>query len=229
VTAPRAITLDLDDTLWPIAPVIARAEQALHRWLLDHAPEVAHRFDVEAMRQLRDEVAGQRPDWAHDFTRIRHHSISLALQQCGHDPALADAAFQAFYAARNELELFPGVEQALQRLAERFPLLALTNGNADLSRLPIGRLFVGTVSAREFGVGKPDARIFHAACARLGCAPPEVLHVGDDWALDVLGARAAGMQVAWLRHAEAPAPVAGTDGVWVIDHLQQLVQVLITD
>ena len=34
----KAITLDLDDTLWPIWPTIERAEKALHDWLSEHAP-----------------------------------------------------------------------------------------------------------------------------------------------------------------------------------------------
>ena len=37
----RAITLDLDDTLWPIWPTIARAEGALQQWLADNAPATA--------------------------------------------------------------------------------------------------------------------------------------------------------------------------------------------
>jgi FMN hydrolase / 5-amino-6-(5-phospho-D-ribitylamino)uracil phosphatase len=217
----RAITLDLDDTLWPIAPVIEQAEQALHAWLQRHAPAVVERYDIEALRLLRDEVARDRPEWAHDFTRIRHTSIGLALQHCGEDPALADAAFEAFFDARNQLQPYPGVDEALQRLAAHYPLLAVTNGNADLMRLSIGRHFQGVLSARTFGIGKPDAGIFHEACRRLGCASAAVLHVGDDWALDVLGARRAGLHSAWLRHphADEPCDVADT---WVITHLREL-------
>ena len=37
----EAVVLDLDDTLWPIAPVINRAEKALARWIVDNAPAVA--------------------------------------------------------------------------------------------------------------------------------------------------------------------------------------------
>ncbi len=59
-------------------------------------------------------------------------------------------------------------------------------------------LFAGSVSARDAGVAKPDGRIFAAAASRLGLAPEQVLHVGDDPALDVLGALAAGMQAVWV-------------------------------
>jgi putative hydrolase of the HAD superfamily len=216
----RAITLDLDDTLWPIAPVIEQAEAALHAWLARHAPAVAERFDTEALRLLRDDVARDHPDWAHDFTRIRHVSIGIALQRCGHDPLMADAAFAAFFEARNTLQPYPGVPEALARLAARWPLLALTNGNADLSRQPFGRHFRGTVSAREFG-------IFLEAARRLGVAPNEVLHVGDDWLLDVQGARAAGCHTAWIRHPHAQPPAEGTAGTWVVGGLVELTERLL--
>lgn len=219
---PRAITFDLDDTLWPIAPVIERAEAELHAWLGRHAPQVAQRYDIQALRLLRDEVARDRPEWAHDFTRIRHYSLSLALQECGHDAALADAAFAAFFEVRNQLEPFEGVDQALAALSARWPLLALTNGNADLARLPLGRHFQGTVSAREFGMGKPDRRIFAEACRRLGCEPGEVLHVGDDWRLDVQGALDAGLRAVWLRHPHMPLPEAGAGSVPLIGHVREL-------
>jgi putative hydrolase of the HAD superfamily len=57
------------------------------------------------------------------------------------------------------------------------------------------------VSAHEFGVGKPDPRIFHAAASSTGFTAQEVLHIGDDVALDVAGALAVGMQTAWVNRA----------------------------
>ncbi|MDB5930798.1 MAG: HAD-superfamily hydrolase subfamily variant 3, partial [Polaromonas sp.] len=38
LTLVKAVTLDLDDTLWPIWPTIERAEKALNGWLAAHAP-----------------------------------------------------------------------------------------------------------------------------------------------------------------------------------------------
>lgn len=203
----RAITLDLDDTLWPIAPAIDRAEAVLHAWLGERALNTAARFDVAALRAKRDEVARLRPEIAHDFTLVRHESLRLALEESGDDPALSREAFEVFFAARHELEFYPEVEHAIQRLASRYPLMALSNGNADIARTALGPWFSGAISAREFGVGKPDARIFHEACRRLGCDPGQVLHVGDDLALDVEGAHAAGLHTFWLRR-EGCGPVA---------------------
>jgi len=208
--AVRALTLDLDDTLWPIGPAIARAEATLHGWLRQEAPMTAQRFDVPALRALRDAVSGEAPAIAHDFSAVRRESLRRALAAAGDDAALADAAFDVFFAARHdELELYPEVADALARLAARFPLFALSNGNADIGRTAAGPWFRGALSAREFGIGKPDPRIFHEACRRLGCAPGEVLHVGDDLVLDVHGARSAGLQATWLRRP----PCEPADGI----------------
>lgn len=204
----RAITLDLDDTLWPIAPVIRRAESVLHDWLLQHAPATATRFPVEAMRALRSEFGRRHPERAHDLTWLRLEATRHALRESGDDPALAQPAFDLFFAERQKVEFYADAAAALARLAARYPILALTNGNADLHETGLSRWLVGAVGARECGVAKPDARIFQAACERLGVQPAQVLHVGDDWRLDIVGARAAGMHTAWVRReaGEGPAP-----------------------
>ena len=209
--AIKALTLDLDDTLWPVSPAIERAEAELHVWLGRHASATAQRFDSRALRELREAVAVERPEWAHDFTRMRHESLARALRLAGDDPALADPAFDVFFAARNRVELFDDAMPALEALSRRWPIVALTNGNADLRGIGLASYFTATVSAREFGVGKPDARIFHEACRRLSAQPHEVLHIGDDWALDVVGAHRAGLRSAWVRRgSDATVPIDGT-------------------
>lgn len=207
----RALTLDLDDTLWPIWPAIVRAEEAVHAWLGQHAPRCAERYPLVAMRALRERVARDHPHLAHDFSEQRRLSLLEALRESGEDPSHADAAYEVFYAGRNQVELYPDVPDALARLAARFPIAALTNGNADLQRIGLQPHFVFSLGAREHGAAKPDPGIFLAACERLGCAPHEVLHIGDDAELDVLGARGAGLRTAWInrtgsrwRHRHAP-------------------------
>ena len=90
-------------------------------------------------------------------------------------------------------------------------MVALSNGNANIERIGIKHFFRASVNAQEFGVSKPDARIFHAAAGAVDVDPANVLHIGDDAGLDVLGALNAGMQTAWLNregiewsHPETP-------------------------
>lgn len=201
----RAITLDLDDTLWPIWPTIARAEAVLHAWLQQQAPATAARLgDAQQLRNVRERIVALRPDLQHDLSALRRESIRLALTEAGDDPALAEPAFELFLAERQRVDLFDDVHEALDRLAARFPVVALTNGNADVARVGLGRYFRHSLSAREFGVAKPDVRIFHAAAVHAGAPSEAVLHVGDDAHLDVHGALQAGMQAVWVnRHAGA--------------------------
>jgi putative hydrolase of the HAD superfamily len=196
---PTALTLDLDDTLWPIWPTIARAERAVQDWLLQAAPATVARHDAKAMRALRDGLLRQRPELAADLSALRRESIRAALLAAGDDPALAEPAFEVFFAERQRVELFDDALPALQRLAQRWPIVGITNGNADLDRVGLSRYFIGCLSARSFGVGKPDAAIFHAACSQLGAEPARVLHIGDDPALDVDGALDAGLRAAWVQ------------------------------
>jgi 2-haloalkanoic acid dehalogenase type II len=204
--APRAITLDLDDTLWPIWPVIEKAEAALHDFLCERCPKTAEAFPIPRMRELRERIALEHPQFAHDFTRQRKLSLAHALRTAGEDEIHVEDAFTAFYAARNRIEFYPDAMFALQRLAARWPVVALTNGNADLARIGIAHHFRACVTARESGHAKPDAPIFHAACERLGVAAHEVLHVGDDPLLDVHGAREAGMRTCWINRRNEAWP-----------------------
>ncbi len=201
----KAISLDLDDTLWPIWPTIARAEQALKTWLGEHAPMTAALFgNAEALREIREHVLLARQDLGHDMSALRRESIRLALHRAGDDSLLADEAYEVFFAERNRVDLYDDALHALEYLSARFPLVALSNGNADLKRVGIDHFFRAAISAREFGVGKPDARIFVAAAGAAEVDPSAVLHVGDDALLDVLGACNAGMQTAWINRGDHP-------------------------
>jgi putative hydrolase of the HAD superfamily len=128
------------------------------------------------------------------------------LRSAGDDEIHAEDAFTAFYAARNCIEFYPDALDALDRLAARWPIAALTNGNADLEKIGIADRFRVFVAAREAGHAKPDAPIFHAACTRLGLHPHEVLHIGDDPLLDVAGASWAGMRTCWINRRQESWP-----------------------
>lgn len=193
-----AVTLDLDDTLWPVLPALERADQAVDAWLRQHHPEVARAWPVTAMRELRARVAAERLDLAHDFTTQRQLTMQHAFAACGVEVAPIDALWEIYFAARNSVELYPDSLPALQRIAARVPLVSLTNGNADLQRIGIHTHFAHHVCARDSGTAKPDARIFQAAADCLGVAPRHILHVGDDPAMDMAGARDAGLRTAWI-------------------------------
>ncbi|QHI96647.1 HAD-IA family hydrolase [Xylophilus rhododendri] len=195
----QAVTLDLDDTLWPVWPAIERAEAVLHEFLQQHAPATAQLFgDAKALRLIRNQVGEEMPELQHDLSELRRESIRRALRQAGDDPTLAEAGFDLFFAERQRVDFYADAIDSLERMAARWPLVALSNGNADIHTVGIGHLFKAKIGAREFGRAKPDAHIFHAAAALAEVPSQTVLHVGDDAALDIVGALGAGMQAAWV-------------------------------
>lgn len=192
----RAITLDLDDTLWPVKPVLLHAEQVMRDWLRPRAPR-AEQALAEGRYRIED-IRRKHPDQSHDMGWIRRQLLTTVLLACSEDPALADLAFDIFLAARQQVQPWPDVAEVLAVWAKRYRIAALTNGNADIYRTPLGTYFTASISASQFGVAKPDARIFHAACEALDVPPQQTLHIGDDWVLDVRGAREAGLHAVWL-------------------------------
>ena len=209
-----AISLDLDDTLWPVMPALVAAEQAMHAWLQERAPATAALCSIERIREIRLLVAMAHADRAHDMGWLRLESLRRALHQSGDDPALAVGAFNEFMDGRQRVTPYPDVEPLLQRWKSRYKLLLVTNGNADIDRIGLGHFFDARAVAHQVGVGKPDRRIFDHACEQAGVAPSRVLHLGDDLELDVRGARLAGMHAAWLRRPdllEAGSAVSAED------------------
>ncbi len=202
----HAISLDLDDTLWPMRPVLVAAEAALADWLAEHAPATAQIIGSDWRRHRRTELLRRHPDKAHDVTWLRLQMIEDALTEAGEPRDLAGPAFEAFYAARQAVQLYPDVRPVLRRWAGRYRMIAITNGNADIRRIGLGDLFDVTVGAHEVGAAKPDPRIFALACEKAGVRPDQVLHVGDDIDRDVRGARVAGMRAAWVRRPDLPEP-----------------------
>lgn len=217
----RALSFDLDDTLWPIAPTILRAEQRLQDWLHAQVPDLAPHWPSERLRAHRDAVAARRPELAHDYGAQRRHSLLDILDGHPECERLVEDAFATFYAARNEVDLYDDAMDCLMRVGRRFRLASLSNGNADLERIGLAHHFEQRISARDVGVMKPDAAIFAHLCASLDLAPAQIAHVGDDPEMDVLGARQAGLFAVWLNREGRPWPHAEAPDLEVSD-LHQL-------
>ncbi|MBK5937972.1 HAD family hydrolase [Halochromatium roseum] len=198
----RLITVDLDDTVWPCAPVIQAAETAHYAWLAAQAPRLAQRHDLESLRANRRVLMQTRPDIAHDVTALRHVSLLSLLSELGyseqHANALADGAMRAFRVARNQVEPYPDVAAVLARLRRHCPLVAVTNGNAQIQHTPLRDTFNHCLTAADAGAAKPDPALFELAMRWADARPEQTLHIGDDPALDVEAARAVGLAAIWV-------------------------------
>jgi len=225
VNGIRTITLDLDDTLWDLHPVIRRAEVTLYAWLGEHYPRITEQFAPADLRQVRARVFKEHADRAHDLTFLRHTVLMEVATAAGYREFLVDEAFTVFDEVRNDVEIFPEAVPALVALKERFTLIALTNGNADLQKIGISDLFDGHVNAAMAGAAKPERPIFDAAVKAGGAGAEQTLHVGDHPLYDVHGAREAGLRTVWVNRGgdEWPDEYARPDAE--VQHVGELTEI----
>jgi FMN hydrolase / 5-amino-6-(5-phospho-D-ribitylamino)uracil phosphatase len=206
----KAISLDLDETLWPIMPTIVRAEKLTNEWIMANAPAVSARFDTKAMRALREQLQLQDPIRKIDLLKARRDTLLHAFEACGESPVKALQALEVFVRERQVVTLFDDALAFLEAIAARIPALpivALSNGFADVNAVisdagGIGQYFKTSVSAHLVGVAKPDRRIFDLTSKAVGFKNEHILHIGDDFELDVQGALAAGMQAYYVCRPE---------------------------
>lgn len=88
-----------------------------------------------------------------------------------------------------------------------------------------GMAFEYMVTSEDVGAYKPHPAMFDAALDLLGLQPTEVLHIGDSFSNDVVGAARLGIPVAWLNRVHKPLPQPGLAN-YIIDSLRQALPVI---
>jgi FMN phosphatase YigB (HAD superfamily) len=186
----RAVTVDLDDTLFPQEQWLTGAWRAV----ADRATMLG--LDGAALLRVLPRICAEGSD--------RGGIIDRALVAVGARPEPHVAALVAAFAAHApaRLSCYPGVPEALARLTRRLPVVCVTDGNpriqrAKLDALGLGGLLAGVVVSDELGgraVRKPHPAPFLRALELLGLTAAEVVHVGDRPEKDVVGPAGVGMR-----------------------------------
>lgn len=129
-----ALTFDLDDTLYDNRPVILRTEQEALAFMQNYHPSLRSFQNVDLQR-IRQAVREAEPEIYHDVTRWRHRAIEQAMRDAGLSAqeaiAGANAAMMHFAKWRSQIEVPQATHETLQQLAKKWPLVAITNGNAQ--------------------------------------------------------------------------------------------------
>ena len=199
---PRAILLDLDDTL---CDYTTARERRLRIALADASGLSGEAPELEAL--VGASIAMQ-PHGAEHFREL--------LTEHGYDKGdQVDAAIAWYRANRfHGLELFPDALRVLKQIrqgpdgAER-PLGIITNGPAEVQRdkvalLQIRPLVDFVIISGEFGRSKPDPAIYAEALRMAGATADETVFVGDSAEHDIAGAHASGLRSVWInRHGHS--------------------------
>ncbi|GGJ90490.1 hypothetical protein GCM10010123_20390 [Pilimelia anulata] len=133
------------------------------------------------------------------------------------------------------LNLLTGVTLALAAMAREARLVTLSNVTCTDADLPALAELLGDAVTAHFpscriGHTKPDPRAFTTVAEACGTTVAHLVHIGDDWHCDVLGARAAGATAVWISNGRRPPrshPLVDQD-VWTVRDLSEAVNVITT-
>jgi putative hydrolase of the HAD superfamily len=205
VISVSAVVFDLDGTLFDH---VASARAGLVSWFSGLGVELTSDLEAAWFEAEERHIAKWRSGeitWAEQRRRRLREFLPLVDVSPGSDDELDRAFSDGFLVAYEAAWVgYEDVDRALTVLAERgFVLAMLTNGaeaqqRAKLARLEISNRVGPVFTAERLGVAKPDPRAFLLVCEDLGLAPEDVLYVGDDYEIDVVAARAAGLNAVHL-------------------------------
>lgn len=197
-----ALTFDLDDTLYDNQPVIDRTLEESLAFVRHYHPALSQ-FDDRQLQQWRQQLLQSEPEIYHDVTQWRHRALELAMRNAGlsaTQAALGATAAMAHFASwRSRIAVPPATHQTLAALAKKWPLAAITNGNAQPEKCGLAGYFQFVLRAGPDGRSKPFGDMFYLAAQRLGVPRNQILHVGDDLTTDVAGAIRNGLQACWIK------------------------------
>lgn len=196
-SAPRAVLFDAGNTLVFVEP--RRALEVLAPYGATTDLDAFHGAERGARLRLVRSLAGPSPVPEADAWRGYFRALLTGL---GIRAQVAKEAGRAMLAAHEADHMWtridPATPGALARLRAAGYRLGVVS-NAD-GRMPdvmttvgLEPLFEFVVDSHRVGVEKPDPRIFEIAVERLGLTPEECVYVGDLYAVDVVGARGAGL------------------------------------
>ncbi len=197
----KAMTFDLDDTLYDNWPVIMKVEKEMAQWLFQEHP-VSTSLSLEEWQAVKQQVALENPQLKHDVTLWRKTQIKTGLLQLGYSQQQAEQAAHdgIEYALwlRNQVDVPQETHRVMAELTQRVPLVAITNGNVDPYKIGLGQYFQLILKAGPDGRAKPYPDMFDKAQQYLGFDANNILHVGDHLRTDVYGAKKNGFQACWF-------------------------------
>ena len=117
----RAISIDLDNTLWDVVPVIEKAERNSYQILSERYPRIIEQNSFEDILDLRERLFDSLPNVRHDLTELRRQVYIYLLGQAGYDTGDAEELLSLFLIDRNHVDLYSDVVPALENLIPQIP------------------------------------------------------------------------------------------------------------
>jgi putative hydrolase of the HAD superfamily len=227
ITGIKAISFDADGTLWDFQKVMRQSLGDALRELEQADPAAASMLDIEKMIEIRNRVADELKGRVTNLETVRLEAFRQTLKVSGRpNDALASHLNQVYLKHRFEdIELFGDVLPTLETLQGTYTIGLLSNGNSYPERCGLEGMFQFVVFSQDYGVEKPDRRLFQIAVEEAGCSKEQLLHVGDSLQNDYVGAIKAGIKCVWLNRQQRKSDL-GVKIDYEVCSLSELLEIL---
>jgi putative hydrolase of the HAD superfamily len=143
--------------------------------------------------------------WRPTVERFRDLCIEYDMPHDGFAEALSDAYFKARF---SNLHQYPETRAVLEALGPFYPLFLITNGPAKNQHLEIevsgvAPYFRQLLVCDDYGMRKPDRRLFEMLREAAGVPDEAMLIVGDNAVADIDVPRAMGWATVWVIRDDA--------------------------
>lgn len=186
----KALTFDLDDTLYDNSMIVEKAEDEMVKMLQSY--EQLHTLTISEYLAEKHAVLLSHPEIYHDVNVWRFQTIKSLLNKTDIPVQkfadIIDESMTCFNFWRHKMQVPESTHTLLTKLATKYPLAVITNGNVDVNQIGLGDYFQFSLRGGEHGRSKPFPEIFDLASDKLAIPSQHILHVGDNLLTDVNGA-----------------------------------------
>lgn len=201
----KAVIFDFGQTLANSADGFRSAEKEAEVKIFEDLALTSWREFLEIYRKIRKQF--------HEKSNFSRKALWQEIywyycREC--DEELLDKWQQQYWEkVSDSTKLFPETERVLEKLADDYNIALITNTNGQQETVKhrftlfpqIEQFFDVIVVAGQSGLpAKPAPDPFALCLKRMDAVAAEAIYVGDDWRIDICGARDAGLRPVWLKH-----------------------------
>lgn len=234
----KAIFIDWDDT---IGDFIGAASTSLHEIYdmyhmtdyfesYDEFYHLYHSHNLQLWQLYGDDKVTKEFLWVDRFRwPILHGSKSQVVPSAQIDELAYQIGEDFLRLTTAHFSLLPGAEELVRYLAQKYPLVVLSNGFIEVQYDKINRsglrdCFAHIVLSEEVGCQKPNPRIYETALQLCGMRAEEVLMIGDSWYSDIRGAINVGIDQLWITNRNTIAD--NQTATYIVENLQEIYDIV---
>ena len=188
---PKLLSFDLDDTLYDNSQIIDYAEEYMKSYISFHYLK-GDSLSEKTLSKIKSYIYKVTPNLINDVSLARYFVYKLLLEMYGYSlmeqDLIAKELLEIFFKVRSRIFVSPRNIEILRYLKNKYYLIAISNGNAQVDRTNLkgifDRVYYPNIDIKQ----KPSKDLFYQACYDFNVSTCDLCHIGDNDYTDIKGA-----------------------------------------